>query len=296
MHTISFAQLSILDAVVTEGSLQAAAARLGRTHPTLHTALTNLEREVGFKLFDRDGYRLKLTPDGVALLARARRVLGEMRELHAFADQTAAGEEAELRVVIGDLSPLPKMLRILKAFFDAHPRTRLHLQFEALSGPREALLEDRADFMMHYVDPGDPMFETVGLGRVKLIPVVAPGFLPFPTTAATVERMRDLVQCIIRDSANAPSAKSYFVLEGARTCTVSDQMMKKEVILQGLGWGHMPDYLVEGELRDGQLISFANRYFRGSTINLVAARKAGKPQGPIAEKLWKAFFASERFE
>jgi DNA-binding transcriptional LysR family regulator len=289
MHTISLAQLSILDAVVTEGSLQAAAARLGRTHPTLHTALTNLEREVGFKLFDRDGYRLKLTPGGAALLARARRVLGEMRELHAFAAQTAAGEEAELRVVIGDLSPLPKMLRILRAFFDAHPQTRLHLQFEALSGPWEALLEDRADVMLHHVDPGDPRFETVGLGRMKLIPVVAPGFLPFPAAAATV-------QCIIRDSAKAPSTKSYFVLEGARICTVSDQMMKKEVILQGLGWGHMPDYLVEAELRDGQLMSFANRYFRGSTINLVAARKVGKSQGPIAEKLWQAFSARDRSE
>jgi DNA-binding transcriptional LysR family regulator len=296
MHTISLAQLTVLDTVVTEGSLQAAATRLGRTHPTLHTALTNLEHEVGFKLFDRDGYRLKLTPEGSALLARARRVLDEMRELHAFADQTAAGEESELRVVIGDLSPLPKMLRILRAFFEVHPRTRLHLQFEALSGPWETLLDERADFMLHHVEHGDPRFETVGLGRVKLIPVVAPGFLPFPAAAATVKRMRDLVQCIIRDSANKPSSKNYFVLEGARTCTVSDQMMKKEIIVQGLGWGHMPDYLVEAELSDGRLISFANRYFRGSSVNLVAARKAGKSQGPIAGKLWKTFTASERSE
>jgi DNA-binding transcriptional LysR family regulator len=289
MHAISLMQLTILDAVVIEGSLQAAAVRLGRTHPTLHTALANLERQVGFKLFDRDGYRLKLTPEGSALLVRARRVLAEMHALQTFAEQTAAGEESELRVVIGDLSPLPKVLQILKVFSDGHPQTRLHLQFEALSGPWETLLDSRADFMLHHVDESDPRFETVKLGRVKLIPVAAPGFLPFPPSAATVGRMRDLVQCIIRDSAKVPSSKSYFLLEGARTCTVSDQMMKKEVILQGLGWGHMPDYLVETELRDGRLISFANRYFRGNTVTLVAARKAGQSQGPIATKLWKTF-------
>src|SRR5258708_40079987 len=119
-----------------------------------------------------------------------------------------------------------------------------------------------------------------------MIPVVALGFLPFPAPEATVGRMRELMQCVIRDSAKNPMPRNYFVLDGASTCTVSDQMMKKEVILQGLGWGHMPDYMVAEELDDGRLVSFANRYFRGSVIKLVAARKVGKPHGPIASKLW----------
>jgi DNA-binding transcriptional LysR family regulator len=132
------------------------------------------------------------------------------------------------------------------------------------------------------------------LGRVALIPVVAPGFLPFPAAAATVERMRELVQCIIHDSARNPPPRSYFVLEGARTCTVSDQMMKKEVTLQGLGWGHMPDYLIANELADGRLISFSNRHFPSGIARLVAARKVGKPQDPIASKLWLALEGQAR--
>ena len=120
--------------------------------------------------------------------------------------------------------------------------------------------------------------------------------------------MRDLVQCVIRDSAAFPQSRNYFVLEGARTCTVSDQMMKKEVIVrrvlhplpaaiprrersEGLGWGHMPDYLVADELADGRLISLANAYFRGSIVRLVAARKVGGPRGPTAAKLWDALRA-----
>jgi DNA-binding transcriptional LysR family regulator len=272
MFPLSLAQLRVLDAVVAEGSLQAAAARLGRTHPTLHTALNQVEREIGFKLFDRSGYRLKLTAPGAAFLARARRVLTEMNDLQAYAERIAAGEESELRVVIGDLSPLPDMLGLLRTFFAAHPQTHLHLRFEALSGPWELLLEDQVDLILHHVDDGDARFETMHLGRVSLIPVAALGFLPFPAAAATVERMRDLVQCVIRDSANRPLSRNYFVIEGARTCTVSDQMMKKEVILQGLGWGHLPGYLVADELSDGRLISFANQYFRGGIVHLVAAR------------------------
>jgi DNA-binding transcriptional LysR family regulator len=170
----------------------------------------------------------------------------------------------------------------------------LHLQFEALSGPWELLLEEKVDLILHHVPEGDARFETIPLNRVCLVPVVAPGFLPFAAAAATVERMRELVQCVIRDSARTPSPRSYFLLEGARTCTVSDQMMKKEVILQGLGWGHLPDYLIVDELAEGRLISFANRYFPGGVAQLVAARKVGKSQGPIASKLWQALERQSR--
>jgi DNA-binding transcriptional LysR family regulator len=294
MRPLSLAQLRVLDAIVSAGSLQAAAIKLGRTHPTVHTALNSMEQTIGFKLFDRTGYRLALTRDGAAFLQRARRVLAEMDDLGAFAEHVAAGEESELHIVVGDLSPLPKMLGLLKTFFAAHPQTRLHLHFETLSAPWELLLDEQVDLILHHVPDGDARFETLPLRRVTLIPVAAPGFLPFPVAAATVERMRDLMQCVIRDSATNPLPRSYFVLEGARTCTVSDQMMKKEVIVQGLGWGHMPDYLVADEVADGRLISFANEYFRGSVAHLVAARKVGRPRGPIAAKLWDVLRAQSR--
>jgi DNA-binding transcriptional LysR family regulator len=43
MFHFSVAQLRVVDAVVAVGSLQAAAARLNRTHPTLHTSLAKME-------------------------------------------------------------------------------------------------------------------------------------------------------------------------------------------------------------------------------------------------------------
>jgi len=286
-NALTLAQLRVIDAVVAAGSLQAAATRLGRTHPTLLTTIANLESQIGFPLFDRRGYRLKLTGRGEAFLGQARRVLREMADLADYAGQLAAAEEPPLRVVIGDLSPLPEMLKLLRRFFDKRRATQLHLSFEALSGPWETLLADEADLMLHHVEQSDPRFETIQLQRVRLIPVVAPGFLPFPIAEATPERMRDLTQCIIRDSVKALPAKSYYILEGARSCTVSDQLMKKEVILQGFGWGHMPDFLIRAELRDGRLLSFANRYFRGGEITLAAARRSGRRHGPAAEALWQ---------
>lgn len=284
---LTIMQLRSVDAVVVEGSLQGAAQKLGRTHPTLHTAIANVEAAIGFPLFDRVGYRMTLTDAGQAFLQCARRVLLEMEELHVFAEQLAAGEEIELRVIIGDLSPLPETLAHLKSFFKTRTATRLHLQFGAITGPWEELLSDRADLILHHIDTSDHRFESIDLQRVKLIPVAAPDFLPFAIKDASPERMRDLIQCVIRDSSQNRTNKDYHLIQGARTCTVSNQLMKKEVILQGLGWGHMPDFLVENELKEGKLISIENRFFRGSVIDLVAARRANKAHGPAATALWQ---------
>jgi hypothetical protein len=61
--------------------------------------------------------------------------------------------------------------------------------------------------------------------------------------------MRDYVQCVIRDTARHSGPRDYFLLEGARSWTVSDQLMKRKLILQRMGWGHMPRYLIEDDLR-----------------------------------------------
>jgi DNA-binding transcriptional LysR family regulator len=198
------------------------------------------------------------------------------------------GAESELRVVIGDLCPLPETLALLRRFFDGCPGTRLHLHFEVLSGPWERLFDDEADLILHHIDKSDPRFEFVDLFGVRLVPVVAPGFLRFPISRSiTPERMRDYVQCVIRDTARRGAPHDYFLVEGARSWTVSDQLMKKELILQGMGWGHMPHYLIERELRDGTLLSIAGKYFKGGRAELVAARRRSAPHGPIAHRLWQ---------
>jgi DNA-binding transcriptional LysR family regulator len=103
------------------------------------------------------------------------------------------------------------------------------------------------------------------------------------------------VQCVIRDTARHSQPRDYFLVEGARSWTVSDQLMKKELILQGMGWGHMPRYLIEANLRDGSLLPIAGRHFKGGRAELVAARRRNTPHGPIANRLWQ-FIADQAAE
>jgi DNA-binding transcriptional LysR family regulator len=287
MDAITLQQLLCFDAVVTEGGFQAASEKLGRTHPTVFTAIKNLETQLGLQLFDRQGYRVSLTGAGRSMHARVRVLLGELENLRNHAAQLAMGMETELHVVIGDLCPVPQILGLLRRFFDDCPGTRLHLHFEALAGPWERLFDADADLIIHHVDKSDPRLEFLDLCRVRLVPVVAPGFLRFPLSAGiTPEQMRDYVQCVIRDSARHSPPRDYYLIEGARSWTVSDQFMKKELILQGMGWGHLPTFLIAEELRDGRLLSIAGKHFAGTEGDLVAARRRDVPHGPVATRLW----------
>lgn len=280
-------QLVCFDAVIREGSFQAAAEKIGRTQPSVSAAVKNLEGQLGLSLLDRSGYRVLLTDAGRSFHDRMHVLLHELGELKNYASQLAMGEESELQVVVGDLCPLPQTLGLLRRFFDGCPGTRLNLHFEAISGPWERLFDGEADLILHHIDKADPRFEFLDLFTVEILPVVTPGFLRFPISSSiTTENMRDYVQCVIRDSARHSSSRNYYLVEGARSWTVSDQAMKRELILQGMGWGHMPRYLIEQDLRDGRLVSIGGKHLRGGQIEIVAARRRAEAHGPVANRLW----------
>ncbi len=288
MNGLTLHQLRCFEAVVRAGSFQAAAKILNRTHPTIFVAIKALEEQVGVALFDRSGYRVALTPQGQSFHDRTKVLLQEARVLETHAEHMAKGEETALSVIVGDSCPLPETLGLLKSFFDNCPNTRLDLHFEALGGPAERLLKGEADLIFHHIDKSDPRLEFIDLRKVRFIPVTAVGFLDFEVSSEiTPEQMRPYVQCVIRDTARDLPHQSYYMIEGARSWTVSDQLMKKEIILQGMGWGHLPAFLVGQELKDGSLIPITGKHLAGGEAELVAARLHNHPHGPIANRLWQ---------
>lgn len=288
MQRFTLTELMCFDAVADEGSFQAAAVKLHRTHPSVFAAVGKLERQAGLRLLDRTSYRVTLTDIGKSFHRQTTKLLRNLDALNTLTAQLAMGEETDIRVVIGDLCPLPETLGLLNRFFDNCPNTRLHLHFESIAGPWERLSDGDADLILHHVNKSDQRLEFIDLYPVQVVPVVAPGFLPFPVSDfLTPDQMQGFVQCIIRDSARHTEPPNYFLIEGARSCTVADQLMKKQIILQGMGWGHMPKFLVESELASGHLLSIQGRHFPGVVADIVAARRRGVPHGPMANRLWR---------
>lgn len=283
-------QIHTLHALIKHGSIQAAAHALNKTHPSVIALLNKLESTLGIPLFDRSGYRLALTEEGTTFYTHSQRLLNEMASLEQQAENLRKGEETELNIVIGDLTPIPETMQVLREFTQQYPSTRLNFLFENLSGANEQLLHGNADIIIHHIDPSDLRYESQPFCTVDIVPVTAPGFLK--ETINEDLKYKDLkgyTQCIIRDTSVIEKKQNHFILEDAPQITVGDQRTKKEIIIQCMAWGHMPLFLVEDELNSGELILIRNQHLKGSSINIVVARLSGHHNGIMANKLWDLF-------
>jgi DNA-binding transcriptional LysR family regulator len=92
-----------------------AARRLSVAQPALSRQIQDLEKELGFELFERLPRGVKLSTAGALFLEDARRILQEVKEAVARAAQVARGRSGTLRIGFPEdtlwLSVVPKSFR-----------------------------------------------------------------------------------------------------------------------------------------------------------------------------------------
>jgi LysR family transcriptional regulator, cyn operon transcriptional activator len=95
---MKLSQLRTFVAVVDNGGVARAAARLNLTQPAASRQICALEEEFGVPLFDRIGRGVQLTAEGQDLLRHSRRLLGDAEALKERASALRSGQTGVLRV------------------------------------------------------------------------------------------------------------------------------------------------------------------------------------------------------
>ena len=72
---LTLESLQLVDAIARRGSFAGAASELGRVPSAVTYAVRRLEEDLDVLLFDRGGYRARLTPAGEELLREGRHLL-----------------------------------------------------------------------------------------------------------------------------------------------------------------------------------------------------------------------------
>jgi DNA-binding transcriptional LysR family regulator len=176
---VELRQLQYMVAVAEEASFTRAAARVRVAQPAISQQISQLERELGERLFDRSDRRVRLTAAGEAFLPHARAVLGAA-EQGRDAVRSLTGVLTG-RLAVGAVQAPPQVLtRRLAEFQQRYPRVRITLRVGhpeelteavaggtvdvavlALAGQRlPALLEMRAlhvEPLVVAVRPGHPL-------------------------------------------------------------------------------------------------------------------------------------------
>jgi DNA-binding transcriptional LysR family regulator len=114
-------------AVAEESSLGRAAHRLHVSQPALSQQISDLEDELGLKLFTRNSRGVELTEAGRVFLIGGRRVLVAAKDAAERAQEAAKGERG--RLVIGSLgaATVSFLTGVLSRFREEHPLVEISL-------------------------------------------------------------------------------------------------------------------------------------------------------------------------
>lgn len=291
---MTFEQILTLEAILQSGSFKSAADKLHKSQPSISMAIKKLEEEYGILLFSREEYRPQLTAEGKLFYERAKKVLEGMRELEELGKQLGRGEEAEIKVSIDAISPLPLILKFLRKFFERHPRTRLQIRFEVLNGTVERLEDDEVDLAITSIYDDHKSFQSLLLTEVRLIPVMHKELYKrlsksFKTPNLTDEILRTETQVILADSARRLPKIDSGVLSQGKSITLTELSFKKEMILQGLGWGGLPYEAIKDELKDKTLLPLKTNNIKERKASIHVLRKQNRAYGPVMKELWESF-------
>jgi DNA-binding transcriptional LysR family regulator len=173
---MDLAQLEAVVAIDDHGSFSAAAGSLELTQPALSRRVATLEAELGLLVFERVGRGVRLTDAGRAVLASARRMLHERRQLLA-----AVHDVAGIGVGRLDVAGLPSMVAthlvdVIGAFRSRHPGIEVTVTGATDTAELEALVSSaRCDLGIADLPVRRPGLCTVSLGPQDLMAVFPPG-------------------------------------------------------------------------------------------------------------------------
>lgn len=285
----SLDQLRIFVSVVEHGSFGGAARASGRAVSAISYGVSQMEAQLGVKLFEREGSRKPvLTDEGEGLLAEARAIIDRTDALVAKARSLHAGLESRVGLVLDVMVPGDVTARVLREFRRMFPTVALSLNVEGLGAVAECLLDGRGELAIGGPVIGEhPALERQVLGEVELVPVAAPGH-PLARDNVDPGESREHLQLVLADRSDLTQGREFSVLSPL-TWRLGDLGAKHSLLREGLGWGNMPHHQVAQDIADGRLCLLDLPEKPGAHYPLSAMWRREHRLGPASNWMVDAF-------
>ncbi len=296
---ISLETIVVIDAIARHGSFAKAAHALCKVPSAVSYTVTQVEGVLGVKLFERNRQHSVLTPIGKVFLADGLRVLRSAADMENRLLRVREGWEPELRIAVDTIFGLDPVLALIPAFDALNSATRLTLTEEALEGSWEALTSGQADIVVAGLGasgmPSGGGYSIVPLGALAFDFAASPAH---PLALHARQLSRDLSEeevrqhraVVVADSARVRSSRTYGVLTGQDTLTVSTMRDKLNAQRAGLGVGFVPRFMAQPAFTDGSLVKLSVSHPRPNASFAVAfkASRLGSAGKWFASELERA--------
>lgn len=166
-HAPYWNELRTFVEVARDGSLSAAARRLGLAQPTVGRHIDTLEESLGLTLFTRSSRGLTPTAAALALVPHAQAMAAAAAAFGRAASGEAAADRGTVRVTASDVIGSEVLPPILAAFRGDHPDIAIEL---VLTNRTEDLARRDADIAVRMVRPTQSglVARRIGTSRIAL--------------------------------------------------------------------------------------------------------------------------------
>ena len=159
------------------GTVSKAALRLRTAQPALSRHISDLEAELGLKLFDRVGRRLRLTGEGEQLLGHCRGLLNYASAIGEQAQLLRRGDTGVLKVAASSQNLEGAIAPFLHRYAQRYPNVKVKL-FDVI-GPELLAMLERGDLhvaqsSIHALQSDDHRFGHLPLAPVEILAACHP--------------------------------------------------------------------------------------------------------------------------
>ena len=228
-------QLRYIIEIAKEGGISAAAQKLNISQPSLSSLLSNVEAEVGTKIFDRSVSPLALTFAGEKYIEAAKKVLSTMNDLQNQIYDIEESRKGLLRIGCGpQYSPLFIPL-VLPDMIDKYPDVEFRITEDYQQTLAMDLLAGNLDALVYSGMIKNPMLKYEMLAEYEHVLMAPRGFI------ATLLPVRDEREFPCVDLHSLEDKNFVLIKPGHQLRTVQDQLFrelnfKPKIILETDNW------------------------------------------------------------
>ncbi len=283
-------QLETFAAVVSRGSLTAAALAEGVAPAVIGRRLDALEERLGVKLLVHTTRKLTLTHEGSAFLEDCTRVLADLASAEASVSAGGVKASGHVRITAPGGFGRRHVAPLLPRFLALHPEVSLSLN---LSDRIIDMVNEGYDCAVRVGDMPDSSLISVRLADNRRRCVASPSYL---TRAGTPQQPLDLMrhECLTLSSEASQSRGWAFLIDGTvqylrppGRLDCSDGQVLHAWCLQGLGIAWRSTWEVEADLRSGRLVSVLDDH--AAPPNGIYAVLPHVRHLPLRVRLWVDF-------
>jgi len=244
-------------AVGRTGSITRAARELGLSQPALSRQIQSLEKSVGVRLFDRLGRRVRMTVYGEELVKRAGPLLEELGRVTANLAGEASSGGGRVRLGASESVTAHVLPRILRPYLKGHRRVDLQLVCATTEVLPVMVASGELDLAVTSIEFDPPGLDLIPLWREELVLVLPMGH---PSRSRSIASYTGEDFILLAPGTITRRLLDYALAERGIELEVKLEHSSTEVIKSlvgaGLGLAILPEPVVRGEVRRGELAAW----------------------------------------